>query len=108
MENKLTVGKFGEIVNYFDGKTQFKPEAKKILEAYEILCAGAIRRMRYAVSDDDDRKEAICYYAGVKAIHGILSMYFIEDEEEKPDFGNLIEFAKEVKQINFMPTKEGK
>jgi HEPN domain-containing protein len=108
MENRLTVGQFGKIVDYFDGKTQFKPEAKKILEAYEILCAGAIRRMRYALSDDDDRKEAICYYASVKAIHGILSMYLIEDEEEAPDFEDLMEFAKEVKQINFMLTKERK
>ena len=105
MENKTTLGQYAKMIGYFEKDQEFHPSAEKLLMVYEKLCETALWRMRGALYDDKDRKESICYYAGVKALQIALSMYKIDDPEAKPDLGNLSYYANEVSKLNFLQTK---
>jgi hypothetical protein len=59
--------------------------------------------MRGALSDDNDRKEVICYYAGVQALQAALAMYMIDRPDRKPDFEMLTYYARQVSKLNFLP-----
>jgi hypothetical protein len=102
----IKVGIYGQMMGHFDDDNLFKPEAKNLIDAYEKLCDRTLWRMRHSVSDDQCRKEAICFYAGVKALEAALCMYLVGIADEKPDFEDLIDFAREVKSINFLPTEK--
>lgn len=103
---KITLGPYAKMMGYFEDYQEFHASAENLLAVYEKLCEKTLWNMRGALSDDKDRKEVICYYAGVRALQVALCMYVICDPDEKPDFGMLVEYAREVSKLNFLP--EGK
>jgi hypothetical protein len=104
MEKSIQLGPNALMIGYFGDDSRFHPDAAKLIAAYEILCEKVLWRMRGALSDDQCRKEVICYYAGVQTLQAVLCMYDVEEAEKKPDFGHLFEFGREVRGLNFQPT----
>ena len=105
MEN-ITLGPYAKMMGYFEDDQEFHASGENLLTTYEKLCETALWRMRGALSDDNDRKEVICYYAGVQALQAALAMYIIDRPDRKPDLESLAYYAREVSKLNFLPTNK--
>ena len=103
MEN-ITLGLYAKMMGYFEDDQEFHASAENLLTVYEKLCETALWRMRGALSDDNDRKEVICYYAGVQALQAALAMYIIDRPDRKPDLESLAYYAREDSKLNFLPS----
>jgi hypothetical protein len=104
MEKSIQLGPNALMIGYFGDDSRFHPDAAKLIAAYEILCKKVLWDMRGALSDDQCRKEVICYYAGVQTLQAVLKMYDVEEADKKPNFNHLFEFGREVRGLNFQPT----